>query len=198
MTKFLISIFLVAAFFTVDGQSLYDISTIKLKDLRNKSFSIQSSNKITVILFLGTDCPITQKYIARIRDIADEFNTTAVFYGVFPVQFSLKEIRTFKKEYGVEFAFLSDDEMQLAKHLGASVTPGVFLLDKELQLQYQGAIDNWFYELGKSRLNTTEHYLMDALGAVEKGESPAIKKTEAIGCFIQMPHKMMDHQKHHP
>lgn len=196
MTKFLIFVLLFGAFATVNGQSSHDLSAIKLKDLKNKSVSINSGEKNTVILFLGTDCPITQKYISRIRDMVEEFKSSAEFYGVFPTQFSLQEIKAFKKEYKIEFTLLSDDKMQLAKYLKATVTPEVFLLDRSLHLRYQGAIDNWFYELGKSRLNTTENYLMDALIALSKGEVPAIHKTEAIGCFIQMPHDMMDHQNH--
>jgi peroxiredoxin len=196
MTRLLFFIFLLGAFTSVNGQSPDDISAIQLKNLKNKSVSITSGEKNTVILFLGTDCPITQKYIARIRDIVTEFKTNTEFYGVFPTQFSLKEIKAFKKDYKIEFTLLSDNTMALAKHLGATVTPEVYLLDKNLQLQYQGAIDNWFYELGKSRLTTSEKYLIDALVALEKGETPRIGKTEAIGCFIQMPHGMMDHQNH--
>lgn len=197
MTKFLIFVLYLGAFVTASGQSSHDLSAVKLKDIKNKTASIHSGEKNTAILFLGTDCPITQKYISRIRDIVEEFKSTTAFYGVFPTQFSVKEIKAFKKEYKIEFTLLSDNEMELAKHLGATVTPEVFLLDKNLHLQYQGAIDNWFYELGKSRLNTTENYLIDALSAVAKGQTPSISKTEAIGCFIQMPHDMMmDHQNH--
>lgn len=197
MTKFLFFVFLSAAFVTVNGQSSHDLSAVKLKDIKNKTTSIDSGEKNTAILFLGTDCPITQKYISRIREIVEEFKPTTAFYGVFPKQFTVKEIKDFKKEYKIEFTLLSDNEMELAKHLGATVTPEVFLLDKDFNLQYQGAIDNWFYELGKSRLNTTENYLIDALTAVAKGKTPSISKTEAIGCFIQMPRDMMmDHQNH--
>ncbi|HEY5691989.1 MAG TPA: redoxin domain-containing protein [Cyclobacteriaceae bacterium] len=197
MAKLLIFVLLFAVFVTVNGQLSHDLSAVKLKDIKNKTTSIDSGEKNTVILFLGTDCPITQKYISRIREIVEEFKPTTAFYGVFPMQFSVKEVKAFKKEYQIEFTLLSDDEMALAKHLGATVTPEVFLLDKDLHLQYQGAIDNWFYELGKSRLNTTENYLIDALSAVAKGKTPSISKTEAIGCFIEMPRDMMmDHQNH--
>jgi len=196
MTKFLFLIFFLIAFVSVNGQSSQDISAIGLKDLKNKSTTITSDKKNLVIMFLGTDCPITQKYITRIRAIVEKFDATVEFYGVFPSQFSLKEIKAFQKEYKIDITFLSDYEMKLAKHLGATVTPEVYLIDKDFQIQYQGAIDNWFYELGKSRLNTTEQYLIDALVAIGSGEAPPIKKTEAIGCFIQMPHDMMDHQNH--
>lgn len=83
--------------------------------------------------------------------------------------------------------------MGLANSLKATVTPEVFLIDAAGQLQYQGAIDNWFYELGKYRLNTTEQYLIDALTALNNGEQPPVRQTEAIGCFIQMSHEMKHH-----
>lgn len=176
-------------------QMHHDISGIKLKDVRNKNTSIESAGKNVVILFLGTDCPITQKYITRIKSIVNAFTASADFYGVFPAQFSIKEIKNFKKEYSISIPLFRDENMELVKHLNATVTPEAFLLDKMLMLQYQGAIDNWFYELGKYRQTTTEEYLIDGLKALAKGEVPSINKTEAIGCFIQMP-VGMSHEHH--
>jgi len=193
MRRWLILLFIAIAIVSGYAQSLTAISDIKLKNIRNKGVSISASEKNTVILFLGTDCPITQKYIARIKEIVDRFDSTTDFYGVFPEQFSMKEIRRFKKDYKVPIHFLRDAKMEMAHFLGATVTPEVFLLDGQLELQYQGAIDNWFYELGKNRRNTTEQYLIDALSALDQNQKPPLKQTEAIGCFIQMPHGMKHH-----
>lgn len=146
-----------------------------------------------MIIFMGTDCPITQKYIARIKDIVERFGASTEFYGVFPAQFSLKDIKHFKKEYKISIHLLQDDKMKLTGFLGATVTPEAFLLNAVHELEYRGAIDNWFYELGRYTINTTEQYLVDALKAVEKGEKPPLSQTEAIGCFIQMPHDMKHH-----
>lgn len=194
MRRLLIFIFF-SSLTTLWAQTHQEIVDVKLKNLDNKNVSIEASGKNVVILFLGTDCPITQKYITRIKTIGDEFSSSAEFYAVFPTQFSIKEIKDFKKEYRISMSLLRDDDMELAKLLGATVTPEVFLLDKGLTLQYQGAIDNWFYELGKYRQTTTEEYLVDGLKALAAGASPAIKKTEAIGCFIQMP-AGMNHDNH--
>ena len=54
---------------------------------------------------------------------------------------------------------------------------------------YRGAIDNWFYELGRYRLEITDHYLIDAINASLDGKKPALTKTEALGCFIQRSEK---------
>jgi hypothetical protein len=83
----------------------------------------------------------------------------------------------------------------MISYLDAKVTPEVFLFDKEFELRYKGAIDNWFYELGKYRRVTSDHYLIDALQSVLGGEDPIIMETEAIGCLIQKPISV-DHQHH--
>lgn len=193
MRRWLVLFFTATLLSSGYAQSLTGIADIKLKSVSGKGMSISASDKNTVILFLGTDCPITQKYIARIKEIVDQFESTTDFYGVFPEQFSMREIRKFKKEYKISILFLRDDKMEMAHFLGAKVTPEVFLLDDQLALQYQGAIDNWFYELGKNRRNTTEQYLIDALTALNQNQAPALKQTEAIGCFIQMSHGMKHH-----
>ncbi len=193
MRRWLILLCIAAAIVSGYAQSLTGITDIKLKNIRNKGVSISASDKNTAILFMGTDCPITQKYIARIREIVGRFESSTDFYGVFPSQFSIKEIRQFKKDYKIPIQLLSDTKMEMAHFLGATVTPEVFLLDNQLALQYQGAIDNWFYELGKNRRNTTEQYLIDAISALDQNQEPPLKKTEAIGCFIQMPHGMKHH-----
>jgi thiol-disulfide isomerase/thioredoxin len=193
MRRWLLLLFTSTALISGYAQSLTGIADIKLKNIRGKGISIAATDKNSVILFLGTDCPITQKYIARIKEIVEKFESTTDFYGVFPEQFSMKEIRKFKKEYKISIHFLRDDKMEMAHFLGAKVTPEVFLLDDKLELQYKGAIDNWFYELGKNRRNTTEQYLIDALTALNQNEKPPLQQTEAIGCFIQMSHGMKHH-----
>ncbi|MFZ1808099.1 MAG: redoxin domain-containing protein [Cyclobacteriaceae bacterium] len=190
MRRWLLLLFIATALCSGYAQSLTEIADIKLKNIRNRGVTISASEKNAVVFFLGTDCPITQKYIARIKEIVKRFDSTTEFYGVFPEQFSMKEIRRFKKDYKLSIHFLRDTKMEMAHFLGATVTPEVFLLDNKLELQYRGAIDNWFYELGKYRLNTTEQYLIDALSALDQNQKPPLKQTEAIGCFIQMPHDM--------
>lgn len=193
MRRGLLLLILASIFFSAQAQALLSIADVQIKDIRNKPFSITAHEKNVVVFFLGTDCPITQKYITRVKDIVSEFKSTTDFYGVFPSQFSLKQIKRFKKDYKMTIRFLSDDKMELAHLLGATVTPEVFLMDDGLKLQYKGAIDNWFYELGKNRLNTSERYLIDALSALANDETPLVKETEAIGCFIQMPAGMKHH-----
>jgi peroxiredoxin len=119
MRRWLLLLFTSTALISGYAQSLTGIADIKLKNIRGKGISIAATDKNSVILFLGTDCPITQKYIARIKEIVEKFESTTDFYGVFPEQFSMKEIRKFKKEYKISIHFLRDDKMEMAHFLGA-------------------------------------------------------------------------------
>lgn len=142
----------------------------------------------TVIIFMAVDCPITQKYMGTIKDLAKNYQSKQIsFVGYFPAGLSNKEAKQFRSEYQVPdiIQFTDDKKHVITNKYGATITPEVVFIDKNQQVIYQGAIDNWFFELGRYRKEITEHYLIDAIEASLIGNPPAIKKTEAIGCFIQ-------------
>lgn len=148
-----------------------------------------------IAVFIGLDCPISQKYISRLNEIYDQYKNKPDHKWTFivPEAVSKKRVNNFIKEFNVKFPLQSDNSMLLStKHFGAQLTPQVVIKMGD-EIIYKGAIDNWFYELGRYRLVVTEHYLIDALESVLKNEYPKIRETETIGCFIQT-HEVTDHQ----
>ena len=145
----------------------------------------KSTSELNLLFFLGTDCPISQKYITELKNIYNQYQNKLSFYGIAPSNYKTKQIEEFKKTYSIPFKIVKDKNNKYASELGAKVTPEVFLVDKSGSIFYNGAINNWFYELGKNRRVVTEHYLNDAILAVIAGEKVKIKNTTAIGCFIQ-------------
>lgn len=140
-----------------------------------------------VIIFMAVDCPITQKYMATIKELVVQFAGKQISTtGYFPAGLSKKESAAFRDEYQIpQIIKLVDDKKHvMTEKLDAKVTPEVFLV-QDNHILYRGAIDNWFYELGRYRLEITEHYLVDAVNASLVGKQPEIKETEALGCFIQ-------------
>jgi hypothetical protein len=81
-----------------------------------------------------------------------------------------------------------DKDHELVRKYSITVTPEVVLLDATGKVQYRGAIDNWYYELGKHRQTVTEHYLIDAIQSSISGETIAIKEAKPIGCILSMHH----------
>jgi thiol-disulfide isomerase/thioredoxin len=80
---------------------------------------------------------------------------------------------------------LWDYKNKLIKKLKATNTPEAFFFDKNGTLQYRGAIDNWFYELGRYRPQATEQYLKNALTQFLKNEKITVAHTKPVGCLIE-------------
>ncbi|TAF39048.1 MAG: hypothetical protein EAZ68_12475, partial [Oscillatoriales cyanobacterium] len=118
-----------------------------------------------VLLFLDTECPMCQKYTLKISQIDSVCKLNQIpLYGVFTgKRIKKEEINFFKRKYNLKFKILIDRKLAIAKGLKASTTPEVFLLNMVGEkILYRGLIDNWFYMLGRSRKEATQHYLLDA------------------------------------
>lgn len=148
---------------------------------------ISEGSKITVVVFIAIDCPISQKYIPELNAIQKRYHQDVKIYSVIPGKIKKNVLEKFIKEYAIGFTVSPDKKYKLAKTLSASATPEVFVFDGNNSLKYHGAIDNWFYELGGYRNETTENYLVDSIESLLTGKEPKIETTKAIGCIIQIP-----------
>ena len=161
------------------------VASYNVKAQRTDSKATQADQPLTAVVFLATDCPISQKYIGELKHIDSLFHTKVSIKGVVPGNIKQDEIDQFISEYQINFPVVTDADYKLVKKYRATITPEVFLINDRNHIYYQGAIDNWFFDLGKYRQHITEHYLIDAIKAVLEGQSPVVKKTESVGCPIQ-------------
>lgn len=143
--------------------------------------------RATVFVFLSTECPISQQYARRLVELHHEFSEKGVsFVAVFPLRTDDYEtIGRFKTEYALPFRTQTDPQQKLARQLCARTTPEAVVQAATGQIIYQGAIDDWFFALGKHRPDPTQHYLRDALRAFLANEPVLIQKAEAVGCLIE-------------
>ena len=152
------------------------------------SQSVASDAEVSVVVFLAVDCPISQKYIPALNRIQEKYKDRGVvIHSIIPGRIKKRDLREFTEDYHIAFAIGDDNKYEWVKALSANATPEVFVFDKGGTLKYRGAIDNWFYELGGYRKEATENYLTDAIEALLSGEDPKIRKTKALGCFIEVP-----------
>jgi hypothetical protein len=137
-----------------------------------------------VAVFISSECPISQKYVAVLNKIYQEYggNPSLDWRFVVTDDITKKELRSFVDEYNIEFPVQRDERRAMIKSFGPSVTPQVVI--KSNYILYSGAIDNWFYGLGQYRQVVTENYLTDALDNLLNGRVPPIQRTEAVGCPI--------------
>lgn len=142
-------------------------------------------SKVNILIFLAVDCPISQKYIPKLNSIQQIYSQGVSITAIVPGKIEKSEQEKFVEEYNLAFPLEVDKNYQCVKHLSAKVTPEVFVFDQQQVLRYRGAIDNWFYDLGEYRTNSTQDYLIDAIESLLAGKLPKIDKTSALGCYIQ-------------
>ncbi|MDZ4679061.1 MAG: redoxin domain-containing protein [Saprospiraceae bacterium] len=141
-------------------------------------------SKPVALIFLDSECPICQKYTKNIREFAVKYPQVQ-WIGVFTRWHSFQQITDFGVTYNLNIPMFLDARNRLVCKLGVKVTPEVVFAATDGHILYQGAIDNWFFGLGKHRPTSTENYLTDAIEAWSRGEAPKISRTTPIGCVIE-------------
>ncbi len=147
-----------------------------------------NKHKLTIIYFLEPSCPISQKYQTIIKSINKENNNSEVnSIFIFPNNFSSKnETEKFALEIDSNSRIIFDNKKYYTSQIGGSITPEVFLITNLGEIIYNGAIDDWYYALGKNRNLTSNFYLKNAIYNYLNKLPIIPKKTEAIGCVIEI------------
>ena len=141
--------------------------------------------KPVVLIFVRTDCPISNRYVPAIQRISTEYAGKAAFWLVYPDKAeSAAAIEQHLRRYGYKLPALRDPQHSLVKLSQAQVTPEVAVFDTNGQLVYHGRIDNWYQDFGKARSAPTTHELDDAVQAVLKGKKPEVTTATGVGCYI--------------
>jgi hypothetical protein len=144
-----------------------------------------SSGKAAVLIFIRTDCPISNRYAPAIQRLSAQYGDKVAFWLVYPDKDELPStIQNHLDDYGYKLPALRDPEHALVKQAHAQVTPEAAVFDSKGQLIYHGRIDNWYERFGNARAAPTTHELADALDAALAGKSSALRETTPVGCYI--------------
>ena len=139
-----------------------------------------------VLIFLSTDCPVSNRYAPEIQRLYTEFAPKGVrFQLVYPNPADDRAaIDRHLGEYGYPSIGVADPNHALVKTARATITPEAAVFDKANRLVYIGRIDDRFVELGRERPAATTRDLRDALNAALAGRTVSPARTQAVGCFI--------------
>jgi thiol-disulfide isomerase/thioredoxin len=140
--------------------------------------------KVVVLIFLRRDCPVSSRYAPVIQQISKEFAESANFWLVYPDKSdSPQAIRKYLADYGYRLPALRDPERVLVRFGRVQITPEVAVF-RDRQLVYDGRIDDWYVDLGRSRPAPTTHELEDAIRAASVGKPVARSEVRGVGCYI--------------
>jgi hypothetical protein len=143
-----------------------------------------ADGRADVLLFVRTDCPISNRYAPEIGRIAARFADQGVeLWLVYVDPDETPElIRRHVAEYDLPGTALRDPEQSLVGAAGVKVTPEGAVFDGEGRRRYRGRIDDWYADFGKPRARASTHELVDAVEAVLAGREPTVTEAEAVGC----------------
>ena len=141
--------------------------------------------KASVILFVATQCPVSNAYNTRMVALAKTYAPKGVkFYGVNAnKQEDVAEIAEHSRENGFTFPILKDKGNLIADRFNAQVTPEVFVVAPDGKLVYHGQIDN-----SQNEKKVKTHPLAAALDEVLAGDPVKESETRAFGCSIKREH----------
>ncbi|MEM1327393.1 MAG: thioredoxin family protein [Bacteroidota bacterium] len=162
----------------------------ELKNVDGKMVSLADFKEAKgfVVNFTCNTCPFAKMYESRVVALQDDLKEKDyVVINIMPNDTDMKpgdsfdEMKKRAKDIGYQY-YLIDEKQEVFPKYGATKTPHVYVLDKDLTVQYIGAIDDNPQDADAVGVN----YVMNAVDAIEKGQSPDPNYTKAIGCGIKV------------
>jgi thiol-disulfide isomerase/thioredoxin len=137
-----------------------------------------------VLIFMRTDCPISNRYAPTIKALSQEYAGKVQFYLVYPdAAETPANIQKYQQEFGFRLPPLRDPTHELVKLSKVEITPETAVFNINRELVYHGRIDNWYEDFGRARPQPTTHELHDAIRAAVNGD-PAPASVSGVGCYI--------------
>jgi peroxiredoxin len=145
---------------------------------------------IVVLEWFNPDCPFVKKHhqanrtMAQLhQDYADQgVIWLAINSGAEGKQGAgLERNQKARQEYSIAYPVLLDGNGKVGKRYGATNTPHMFVIGKDGQIAYAGAIDD---NKDASTLGKVNH-VDEALAALTSGKAVATAETKVYGCSVK-------------
>lgn len=164
------------------------LQQISLPDAAGKVtplFADEKQAEVTIVCFLGSECPLAQLYGPRLQKLASGYKDGQVrVIGINSnLQDSGEDVTEFVKRHQLQYSVFKDYDHAVADLFEAKRTPEVLLLNRDLEVIYRGRIDDQ-YTPGTIKSAPDQHDLKNAIDDQLAGREIQTPKTEAVGCLI--------------
>lgn len=163
------------------------IADFELADLVGQQWSLAglADRRAVAAVFLGTECPLAQRYALKLSQLAARYADRGVQFLAIASnrQDSPDELRQYAQAHGLDIPVLKDSGNRVADLFGAERTPEVFILDHDRRVCYRGRIDDQM-GIGYKRPKAIQDYVSEALDDLLAERPVRTPRTEAVGCLI--------------
>ncbi|MGE5680202.1 MAG: thioredoxin family protein [Bacillota bacterium] len=174
--------FLFPAYVTAGDQKKAENFTLEDYNGKSHSLSDYKKAKAIVLVFVSTQCPVSNAYNDRMESLFNEFRKKNVeFIGINSNKEEMpEEIKEHARKHNLNFTILKDKNNLIADKLGARVTPEAYLLDKNFEILYHGRIDD-----SRSGEDIENQDLRNAINDLLSGKKISVAEAKAFGCTIK-------------
>ncbi len=161
----------------------------QVHSLAGSAKPFETRHEISVLLFVATDCPISNRYAPVIRQLAAAAPSDRVAFWLIYAdpETTQATMQRHREEFDLPIASVLDRDHRFVKLAGATTVPeaAVFVRRGEQQrLAYRGRIDDRFPTLGVVRAEPAHHDLKCVLSLLLNGKATAFSSQAAVGCPI--------------
>lgn len=150
-----------------------------------------------LVMFICNHCPYVKHLAGQMKSVAEDYADRIAVVGIqsndtqqYPDD-SFEKMKQEVIDRGYPFAYLLDQDQQVAKAYTAACTPDFFLFDADHKLAYRGRFDSTrptriesgVYDSTTSPATGSE--IRAAIDAVLAGQKPSEKQYPALGCNIK-------------
>lgn len=167
-----------------------------LKDENGKVHKLSDNKgKIVVLEWFNKDCPFVEKHYEgkKMQELQDKYAGKVVWYTIISSAkgkqgyLDKKGINAVKKDWNVKnTVFLIDANGKVGKAYDAKVTPHMYIINKDGQLVYNGAIDS-IKSTDQEDLAKATNYVDAALTAMLSTPPKSIEVATSVpyGCGVK-------------
>jgi peroxiredoxin len=161
------------------------VENFTLTDYNGKKVSLNDFKdaKAIVLMFIATECPVSNAYNGRYNALVAEYGARNVaFLGINSNKAEPAEaVKEHAKKHGFSFPILKDEKNVIADRLEAQRTPEIFVLHPATRtVLYHGRIDD-----SQREEKITSRDLAAALDEILAGKPVSVTETKAFGCTIK-------------
>lgn len=145
--------------------------------------------RLVVLIFAASDCPISNRYIPVIANLNQEFGPHGVhFWWVFPnPEDTASIVARHDQDYAIHESVLLDTHQTLVRESHATITPESALFRVTaagMREIYHGRIDDRYLAIGQERPQPRRRELEAAIAAALAGKPVAPPAGPPVGCAI--------------